>query len=320
MTERLTFPGISGEAFEHPWDRAALDALRKTPGIDALFRKLGALRFERQVRLFYTADSLRLSPRQRPDIHELLVDACQVLDVPVPEFYLMQAPYPNAFTMGMDRSAIVLTSGLVDLMDADELRAVIGHEVGHVKSGHMLYRTIAVFLSMLGLAAARNVPYVNVLSQALLHGFYDWMRKSEFTADRAGLLVAQDRDICVRMLLKLASGVRDVGSGLSVDAFLQQADDYEDMDASLLNVLYKIELTRFQSHPFPALRAREIVRWVGSDDYRAVLRGEYPREEGGPGDRRCPRCAARIASPIYRFCPECGAPVGECHGSGADSV
>ena len=99
MSDRLSFPGLTGEAFEHPWDRAALEALRKTPGLDALFRKLGALHFERQVRLLFTADSLRLSPRQRPDIHRLLVDACRTLDVPAPELFLLQAPYPNAFAM-----------------------------------------------------------------------------------------------------------------------------------------------------------------------------------------------------------------------------
>jgi Zn-dependent protease with chaperone function len=304
--ERLRFPGINPTAFEHPLDRSALEALRKTPGLDKLFKKLASLHFERQVRLHFTADSLRLSPRQCPDIYRLLREASAVLDMPEPELYLMQTPQPNAFAIGMDRYTIVLTSGLVDLMTEEELRAVIGHELGHIKSGHMLYRTIAIFLTLVGLVAARNLPFVNLLSQALLYAFYDWFRKSELTADRAGLLVAQDPEVAVRVLLKLAGGAQRTVGQLNLEEFLKQADDYEDMDESLLNILYKFEMTRFQTHPFPALRAREIHRWGQAEEYRDILRGNYARVETAAADRRCPRCAAVVENPLFKFCPECG--------------
>src|SRR5438128_10086577 len=106
----------------------------------------------------------------------------------------------------MQRHTIVVTSGLVDLLDTDELRGVVGHELGHIKSGHMLYHTMAVFIALVARVAARNLPFINLVSQALLIAFYDWLRKSELTADRAGLLVSQDSDVVVRTLLKLAGG------------------------------------------------------------------------------------------------------------------
>lgn len=304
---RIRFPGLSPVAFEHPLDRTALEALRRAPGLDRLFKKLASLHFERIVRLHFTADSLRLSPRQRPRIFALMREAAAVLDMAEPELYLLQAPSANAFAIGMERHTLVLTSGLVDLLSEDELRTVIAHELGHIKSGHMLYRTIAIFLSLIGLVAARNLPILNLLSQALLYAFYDWSRKSELTADRAGLLVAQETEVAVRTLLKLAGGPERSGDTLSVEEFLKQADDYEDMDESLLNVFYKLELTLEQTHPFPALRAREIKRWAQSEEYRRILRGEYPRTEPGAGERRCPRCAFAVSNPNFRFCPECGA-------------
>jgi Zn-dependent protease with chaperone function len=304
---RIRFPGISPVAFEHPLDRTALEALRKAPGLDKLFKKLASLHFERIVRLHFTADSLRLSPRQRPRIFTLMREAAAVLDMEEPELYLLQSPNANAFAIGMERHTLVLTSGLVDLLSEEELRTVIAHELGHIKSGHMLYRTIAIFLSLIGLIAARNLPMVNLLSQALLYAFYDWSRKSELTADRAGLLVAQDTDVAVRTLLKLAGGPEHPGDSLSVEEFLKQAEDYEDMDESLLNVFYKLELTLEQTHPFPALRARELQRWAQSEQYQLIMRGEYPRTTPGAGERRCPRCAFIVLNPHFRFCPECGA-------------
>lgn len=306
--DRVTFPGLSSASFEHPLDRAALEALRGVPGIDALFRKFSALGYERQVRLHFTADSLRLSPRQRPDLYELLTESAQVLDMPPPELYLLQNPFPNAFAIGMDRHTVVLTSGLIDLLDTDETRAVVAHELGHIKSGHMLYRTIAIFLSLLGLNAVRNLPIVNLLSQALRYALFDWYRKSELTADRAGLLVAQDAAVSVSTLLKLAGGPRGRIDEESRTEFLKQADDYEDMDASLLNILYKFEMTRFQTHPFPAVRAREISQWAGSAEYRAILAGCYA--SAGFTDRRCPSCGRSVAQPGFAFCPDCGAALG----------
>src|SRR5918911_2999402 len=101
--ERVTFPGINPTAFEHPLDRTALEALRKTPGLDLLLKKLAALHFERQVRLHFTVRSLRLSPHQCPHIYQLLREAAAVLDLPEPDLYLMQTPAVNALAMGMER-------------------------------------------------------------------------------------------------------------------------------------------------------------------------------------------------------------------------
>src|SRR5207249_9661442 len=119
---RIKFPGIHSTAFEHPLDRTALETLRKTPGLDLLLKKLAALHFERKVRLFYTADSLRLSPGQCPHIYDLMREAASILDMPEPGLFLLQKPEAQAVAMGLEQHTIVLTSGLVDLLDEEELR------------------------------------------------------------------------------------------------------------------------------------------------------------------------------------------------------
>ena len=307
--EKVRFPGISPTSFEHPIDRSALEVLRKTPGLDLLFKKLASLHWERQVRLYFTADSLRLTPNQCPELYALFREACEIMDMEEPELYLWQTPVANAVAFGMDRHTVAVSSGLVDLLTMEELQFVMGHELGHIKSGHMLYRTIAIFLSLIGLVAARNLPFFNLLTQALQYALYDWTRKSELTADRAGLLVAQNADVAVSTLLKLAGGSRRTAEMLNIEEFLKQADDYEDMDESFLNVLYKFEMTRYQTHPFPALRARETNRWSTSEEYRRVLAGGYDLASGVESDRRCSSCGATIENPTFKFCTDCGKPM-----------
>ena len=92
----------------------------------------------------------------------------------------------------------------------------------------------------------------------------------------------------------------------SVEEFVKQADDYEDMDESILNVIYKFEMTRFQTHPFPALRARELKEWSQSEQYIRLLRGDYPRMNNEAGRRTCSLCGTAVTNVTFRFCPECG--------------
>ena len=68
-----------------------------------------------------------------------------------PEFYVYNDPFPNAVCLGVDKPFIAMSSGLYELADEDERRAVIGHEMGHAMSGHALYQSMLMHL--LNLAA-----------------------------------------------------------------------------------------------------------------------------------------------------------------------
>ncbi|MDQ1701421.1 MAG: hypothetical protein QOF57_673, partial [Frankiaceae bacterium] len=117
----VTFPGISSRAYEHPSDRTALTALRKLEGFDTLLRKLAGLFNERSLRLLYTATGVKASEKQFASVHSFVVDACRVLDIAeVPDVYVVQDPRASAMAIGVDRPWLVVTSGALDLFDADE--------------------------------------------------------------------------------------------------------------------------------------------------------------------------------------------------------
>ena len=98
---------------------------------------------ERAWRLTLLGSAVRVDERQFARLHRLLAEVGQSLDATVlPEMYVQADPSLNAQTIGMDRPVIVLSSGLVHHLDDDELRFVIGHELGHAVSGHAVYRTL----------------------------------------------------------------------------------------------------------------------------------------------------------------------------------
>ncbi|WP_424213809.1 M48 family metallopeptidase [Streptomyces sp. BI20] len=274
--ERREFPGISSRAWEHPADRSALVALRRLSGFDTVFKALSGLLPERSLRLLFLSDSVRVGPEQFPHLHEMLVDACRILDLErVPQFYVQQDPKPNAMCVGMDEPIIVVTTALVELLDEEEMRAVIGHEVGHALSGHAVYRTILLFLTNLAVKVAW-IPLGNVAITAIVTALREWFRKSELSADRAGLLVGQDPQASMRGLMKIAGG--NHLHEMNVDAFLAQAEEYErggDLRDSVLKILSVLPRT----HPFTTVRAAELREWSESRDHQRLMAGHYPRRE-----------------------------------------
>ena len=273
---RVRLSGISSRAYEHPADRSALVALRKLSGFDTLLKLMNSLFNERALRLTFLASSVKVSERQFPHIYEMLRDGCYILDMDtVPELFITQTPIVNAAALGMDKPFIVINSGIVDLMDAEELRAVIGHELGHVLSGHAVYRTMLYNLILLAQRIAwMPIGYIGL--RAIIWGLEEWFRKSELSCDRAGLLVGQDLDATRRMLMKLAGGSRL--AEMNADAFHEQAREY-DAVPDLRDSILKLLPLQGQTHPFAVVRYAELDNWAASGAYERILGGEYPRRD-----------------------------------------
>ncbi|MGP3979955.1 M48 family metallopeptidase [Streptomyces sp. KR80] len=275
--DRRRFPGISSRAYEHPADRSALVALRKLSGFDTVFKVLSGLLPERSLRLLYLSDSVRVGDRQFAHLHTMLRDACYILDLEkVPPMYVTQDPKPNAMCIGLDEPIIVVSTGLVELLDEEEMRAVVGHEVGHALSGHSVYRTILLFLTNFALKVAW-IPLGNVAVMAIVTALREWFRKSELSADRAGLLVGQDLQASMRGLMKLAGGHHL--HEMNVDAFLEQAEEYEaggDLRDSVLKIMNVLP----RSHPFTTVRAAELKKWAEGRDHQRIMEGHYLRRDG----------------------------------------
>jgi Zn-dependent protease with chaperone function len=321
---RRRFPGLDPVALQHPYDRAALGALQRVPGLDIVIRKFIELLPERVAYIQNVAQTVRVSKTQCPQLYGLLREASAILDVREPELYVAQTPNPNAFTSGHNHPYIVVTTGLLDLLNEDEVLAVIAHEIGHIKSGHVLYKTMARAIGLLiTIISDMTLGIGRLVGMGLEGALLEWDRKSEFTADRAGLLAVQDSQVMLTLMMKFAGGTLFQRDQMSASEFLKQADLYEEVDISLLDRVYKAFLVSGVSHPLTIVRAREIVNWSGTSEYNDIFEGRYPRAAGydtsqsngnapassassetDPGLVRCPHCGREQTN--RRYCSLCG--------------
>lgn len=177
-----------------------------------------------------------------------LVNACQERLQPGPiEVYVAPSPQLNAYTFGLETpKVVVLYSALFQVMDADELKFIIGHELGHVALGHTWLNSLVG-----GLA---GIPANSAASVLLGLAFLWWNRACEYSADRAGLLACQDPDKAVSALIKLVAGPAG-----STQAGLQQA--YRRVDAEDDTWLGSFN-EALGSHPMLIRRINEIRRFA----------------------------------------------------------
>lgn len=278
--EGYRLPGISPKAYEHPADRAATAALKAIPYLDVVVRKLIELGYERALRQAYLGSSVRLGEDQLADVYMAHLRAYATLDLePVPDLYLTQMPLANAITIGAGRPIVVVQSGMVQLLDVEQLRAVFAHEAGHVLSEHVLYRTALVILLRLGSVPGMPLPLLPVRAALM-----EWFRASELSCDRASALVTRDPLTVCRTLMVLAAGAE--AERLDLDVFMRQGIDYREKGSGLER-LSRLLLDLGITHPMPVRRVHELMEWVKGGDYDRVVAGEYitrdqpvrPREE-----------------------------------------
>jgi Zn-dependent protease with chaperone function len=282
LVEEFRLEGISPKAYEHPADRAATAALASVPMLDTVVRKLVEFGYERALRQVVLGNAVRLGERQLPRTWAQYRRARHVLDMPAEYAVYVDSLGPfglNALTAGTQEPVVVLGGALVTTLDEDEQRVVLAHELGHVLSDHVMYRTALVILTaMLSGQGRLPLPFglpIRALSLVLM----EWFRAAELSADRAAVLAVRDPQLVCRTLMTISAGVPS--SRLDVDAFVTQAREYADWtDPHDRTRRFFLELGR--GHPFAVRRVAEIMRWVQEGDYDRIVGGDYVRRGHEP--------------------------------------
>jgi Zn-dependent protease with chaperone function len=301
--EAYRLPGLSPKAYEHPADRAATAALASIPMLDQVVRKLIEFGYERALRQTYLGGSVRLGTDQLPAIWTRYQHVLSVLDMPEEyDLYLTQHPVANAMAVGAGKPIVVLNSATVGLLDDGQLEAVIAHEVAHILSEHVLYRTALEVLlraGSAGLPFGAGLPLIPV-RYALL----EWARATELTCDRAAAIVTRDPRAVCRLLMTMAGGAR--ATELNLDAFMRQAMEYTEAGAGM-DRLQRLLTDLRLDHALPVKRVAELLAWVRDGEYDRIVGGDYLRRgQERPAREEAGEAAAHYSERFRGFFREAG--------------
>ena len=266
------FHDIDPKSWEHPADKATLSVLRQLQGVDELIKMLMSVTTERSLKLMALSSSVKVSQNQYSKLHKITNDVVDIFDWDyTPNVFVTQSPFWNAGVIGVKEPFMMINSSMVTKFDEQEITAVIAHEMGHIMSGHALYKTLLWILTEVSFNA---LPIPQILIIPIVAALREWDRKSELTADRAELLAIQDPSTSYNILMKM-SGAENL-SQVNLNDFFAQAQEYEEQK-SLLDGVHKLLNQLWATHPFPVIRLQELKTWEASGYYQSILDGNYLR-------------------------------------------
>lgn len=292
---RVQLIGLDTKAYEHPFDKAALNALRNLTGFETVTNFILNWTAVKWNLVAMQGSNFHVTRESCPELFLQVKHCAEILGVEdFPEIYTEWGYAVNGYTTGnKDKTMLVLNSGAIDLLAESQLDYVVGHEMGHIKSGHVLYHLMAQLFS----SAISMIPLGETLLTPIQYALLYWQRMSEFTADRAGLLACQNPDAVIEAIIKMAGVPQKYFEKLNKKAFLKQAEEFETRFGSVADSAIRTISIVSSSHPWTVYRAGELVKWIESGEYERIL-NEYA---GVP----CIHCDTPNAKNSTE-CPACG--------------
>ncbi len=313
MRGRIPLAGLDHSDYAHPLDTEALSALKAIPGLPLLVRKANEAGLDQIARLQSLANKVRVTERQFGRLHSLFEEARSTLDIQVPvDLYVQQAYSLNAYANGVEYPHVTVTTSLTSVLTDEELMFMFGHELGHVKSQHVLYRQIGHYLPMMiQVIGSATLGLGNLLAMGLNVALYDWMRKGELTADRAGLLASQDPTAAQTALCKLAGIPEAEVATFDMDELQVQVDEFNRLSKDMSGIALQYLAQMWDSHPWIAIRLSELRQWMDAGHFHSILKRRGDNSGmASPGSsaqhvQRCPVCSQECL-PNSSYCIYCG--------------
>lgn len=221
--------------------------------------KIGKL--ENGWKYIFEGHSFKSSPELSPSLHQLFTEVTGKLSFTEPvEFFITNSPEFNACSLSSlepdDPHIVSLNAALVDRLDNDELKFVIGHEIGHLitKNARIMRLINMVF------PASNRTPII------LSHKIDLWQKISELTSDRFGFIASPNLEKCVSGFFKMASGLGPERINFNYKAYLDEND-------RILDFFRKNNAGNLTSHPINPIRIKAIRLFAESGSYKAICSG-----------------------------------------------
>lgn len=295
---------LDSQLIVHPLDASALRTLKAVPGFDSLVAAVMKNFYERAVHVNNMSNNIRLGEKQIPEIYNLLPPICQTLGIKIPGLFLELNPWPNAYTTGNDECCVVLTSGLLELLELDEIKAVIAHECGHVFHRHCLYHMLGDIIGT-GMSFLSYIPFAKETMSVALYG---WSRMSEFSADRISALVMGSPQKMNSALGKLAGGLGFRSRyKIEHDEIKRQAADFRTMSQQTDYAAWENWSVMWRSHPLYVRRIQELTGWCDTSTFGVLIRRLVDEGELKGFVCKTEGCGKVLAKGT-KFCPNCHRP------------
>lgn len=316
MSRKNTLTQLSFSEYGHPADLEILRPLedyQASEEIKTHFVKLWPK--IRQQAIALCGSNFHVTKGSCCKLYELAIEVAQILNINNEQcdlhFYIEEGYHINSYTLrDKDAYYISLSTGAIDRLSEDELKFLIGHELGHLISGHIEYQLLLAYLpetvrfglrvselghnlvkksfSILTKKKDKSDNQANSSSTTIESSSHSgikkfveiaggvtrmnqWNRMSEYTADRVGLLVCQNINVALSALMKISGLPQTYYNEASIDEFIKQVNEFnETYGGSYDSILKELDVLD-EDHPWLIRRANELLAWYNTDYNKFLL-------------------------------------------------
>ncbi|MCR5165459.1 MAG: M48 family metallopeptidase [Thermoguttaceae bacterium] len=263
--------GLKPCTYQHPIDRKIMRYISGLPGCEALCAKTVNV-LSRQKELAMMGNAMFVTPITHPRLYKLLAAACAILDLHIVPRMCIDPSIQGlaAYTIGYgDKAYIAISQRAAVLLDDRELLFLLGREIGHIQCGHVVFRNIVDCL----FDGVSMVPLVGKMVSFVTNPMlYSWIRYSEITADRAGLLCCQSREAALRTMMKIAGHPLNSYETLCTRSLCDRVNEFEEtLAASGIDRFWNVLISVGRSEPYIIYRASELLNWLQSGEYDEIV-------------------------------------------------
>jgi Zn-dependent protease with chaperone function len=264
-----------------------------------------------------TVNGIRLGEQQFPDIFSLGIRAARIMGLrQMPELYLSGEMLWDAMTLGSDEQAFIVLGSVLTYFKGDELLYLLGREMGHIRAGHVMWRTASKFLtgsthmnrSIMGSGLLSALTPGKLLENAIDAPIMAWARQSEITADRAGLLVAGNVDVARKVTMSASLKSFPLYQRINQEDWLKQEEASEDQ-------FMRISEMTMSTLPYLARRMK-LLREFGTAEHTLAWRRYIDAAAPAAAPAARPVAPVEPVAPapppeeVWRFsCKACQAPI-----------
>jgi hypothetical protein len=271
--EKVRLRGVTPADVQHPAEVSGLASLNRVPGVAQAIAALGDFA-KRSSELTIHADGLVVNERSQPTLYRCYQETAKTLGLDNPPPLYMHGTGFHLQTLGVEDPAITVPSMVGSFFELPEISFLFGRELGHLIADHLRFRAAAQAAVKMGDVAAGIGPFFSVPLDLLMNNkFHVWMRGSELTADRCGLLACQDIEACLRALMKSTGYPLRYAAEINTAALVEQAENYQERisDSSIdRRLAWYNGIGR--DNNYTVVRTHELLKWMRSGDYNTILR------------------------------------------------
>ena len=215
-------------------------------------------------------EGINITAESLPEMYKQLAEACFILGIQnVPAYSTDWFYGPYHYSNGEKHRRIIMTSGSADLFSEGEMMFTLGHELGHFAAGHKPYHMLIMSFYLPFMNDPSFKAWATIVKLPLL----EWYRKSDYTADRIGLLCCQDINVALSTMVKKAGLPKSCYDQISISGFIQQAREFEERYVETIDDVVKKLTIRSVEFPWLVDRAAKLLEWYESGEYQRVLNG-----------------------------------------------